>query len=101
MFIRNILHWLSTVKVILNFKTGLTRLTMIHQCSMKKMINCTLVGDGMVGKTSLARVFAGQNASEKYEATVFNNFAGFTKVGEDQYTVNIFDSAGEVSVVQT
>ena len=55
----------------------------------------------MVGKTSLAQVFAGQNASEKYEATVFNNFAGFTKVGGDQYTVNIFDSAGEVSVVQS
>ena len=68
---------------------------------MRKMINCTLVGDGMVGKTSLAQVFAGQDASEKYEATVFNNFAGLTKVGGDQYTVNIFDSAGEVSKVHT
>ena len=74
---------------------------MINQCSMKKMINCTLVGDGMVGKTSLAQVFSGHNASEKYEATVFNNFAGLAKVGGDQYTVNIFDSAGEVSTVHT
>ena len=65
------------------------------------MINCTLVGDGMVGKTSLAQVFSGQDASEKYEATVFNNFAGLATVGGDQYTVNIFDSAGEVSSVQT
>ncbi|WAR19784.1 CDC42-like protein [Mya arenaria] len=61
-----------------------------------KMIQCTLVGDGMVGKTCLSLAFAGTaTPTDSYVATVFENYAGKTHVNGDEYTVSIFDSAGQ------
>lgn len=63
------------------------------------MIQCTLVGDGMVGKTCLSLAFARSSAPAmgEYVATVFENYAGKSNVNGDDYTVSIFDSAGQVS----
>lgn len=41
-----------------------------------KIVKCSIVGDGLVGKTTLVRKFANQKTSENYVATVFDNFAG-------------------------
>lgn len=43
----------------------------------KNVVHCTLIGDGMVGKTSLALAFVNKQAPvEAYVATVFDNYAG-------------------------
>lgn len=39
-------------------------------------IQCVIVGDGMVGKSHLAKCFVGQSLQEDYIATVFENYAG-------------------------
>ncbi|XP_011427678.1 rho-related GTP-binding protein RhoJ-like [Crassostrea angulata] len=68
---------------------------MVHLSDMKKPISCTVIGDGMVGKTCLSEVFSGQTMPQEYVSTVFNNYAGKSTVGGDKYVVSIFDSAGE------
>jgi len=41
------------------------------------VVPCALVGDGMVGKTSLALAFANKQVTDNsYVATVFDNYAG-------------------------
>lgn len=70
---------------------------MVHATvMMKKTIQCTVVGDGMVGKTCLAKTFTGESLDEKYVATIFDNYAGKMSVSGDQYTISVFDCAGEV-----
>jgi len=66
-----------------------------------RTVQCTVVGDGMVGKTCLALAFARTTApgDEDYVATVFENYAGRAHVNGDEYTVSIFDSAGQVSTL--
>lgn len=71
---------------------------MVHVNDMKKPISCTVIGDGMVGKTCLAEVFSGLTMPQEYVSTVFNNYAGRSTVGGDKYVVSVFDSAGEVSI---
>lgn len=63
----------------------------------RNMIQCTVVGDGMVGKTCLSLAFSKLSAPDDYVATVFDNYAGKAHVNGDEYTVSIFDSAGQVS----
>ncbi|KAL5008446.1 hypothetical protein ScPMuIL_014027 [Solemya velum] len=61
----------------------------------KKCVNCAIVGDGMVGKTCLALGFTTQSFPESYIATVFENYAGRVSAAGEQYTVSMFDSAGQ------
>lgn len=63
----------------------------------RRMIQCTIVGDGMVGKTCLSLAFSKLSVPDDYVATVFENYAGKAHVNGDEYTVGIFDSAGQVS----
>ncbi|KAL3873225.1 hypothetical protein ACJMK2_036365 [Sinanodonta woodiana] len=60
-----------------------------------KMITCGIVGDGMVGKTSLALTFMKEKLPEKYVATVFDNFASSHLITGDRYTIKMFDTAGQ------
>ncbi|XP_033736432.1 rho-related protein racD-like [Pecten maximus] len=61
----------------------------------RKPINCTLVGDGMVGKTSIVHTYIGKGMDTKYVATVFENYAGGTSIDGERYTVSIYDPAGQ------
>lgn len=51
-----------------------------HQFINMKMdqncIQCVIVGDGMVGKSHLAKSFSGHPLQDNYVATVFDNYAG-------------------------
>lgn len=71
---------------------------MVVKSGDKNMIQCTIVGDGMVGKTCLSLAFSKMSAPGNYVATVFENYAGKANVNGDDYTISIFDSAGQVSV---
>ena len=43
---------------------------------VKHNVNCIVVGDGMVGKSTLALSFTQQKFPDDYVATVFENYAG-------------------------
>lgn len=49
---------------------------MIVKINKSKVVNCSVVGDGLVGKTSLVKKFVQNKHTENYVATVFDNFAG-------------------------
>jgi len=68
-----------------------------EQQQKTSMIQCTVVGDGMVGKSCMSLAFSKMTAPGNYVATVFENYAGKANVNGDDYTVSIFDSAGQVS----
>jgi len=62
----------------------------------QKIISCAVVGDGMVGKTTLALSFVQKQFHDSgYVATVFDNYAGNVQLHGESYTVNIFDSPGQ------
>ena len=64
----------------------------------KRGMSCTVVGDGMVGKTSLVSMFTEKQFPDTYIATVQNHFNGTSWYGGDQYDVNIIDCAGQVNI---
>lgn len=68
---------------------------MVVKSEQRNLVQCTVVGDGMVGKSSLSLAFTNEPSLGDYVATVFENYAGKTNVAGDEYTVGIFDSAGQ------
>ncbi|OWF50814.1 cdc42 homolog [Mizuhopecten yessoensis] len=62
-------------------------------------VQCTVVGDGMVGKTCLGRSFADQTFPVNYVATVMDTYRGTTYVDGNKYGITLTDMAGEHDVV--
>ncbi|CAG2186144.1 CDC42 [Mytilus edulis] len=54
-------------------------------------VSCAVVGDGMVGKTCLAKGFAGSQFAEQYVATVAETTTGSVSAYGDKYSVNIYE----------
>ncbi|CAG2186142.1 CDC42 [Mytilus edulis] len=54
-------------------------------------VSCAVVGDGMVGKTCLAKRFAGNQFSEQYVATVAETSTGSVSAYGDNYSVNSYE----------
>ncbi|XP_063428500.1 cdc42 homolog [Mytilus trossulus] len=67
---------------------------MISQVS-DKTVTCTIVGDGMVGKSQICKTFIGDLTIEDYEATVTNEHSVLTQFMGDKYTLRIVDSSGQ------
>lgn len=59
-------------------------------------ICCSVVGDGMVGKSSLIQSFVHQEPPSGYLATVVENYDALMSVYGDNYLVSITDFGGEV-----
>lgn len=59
-------------------------------------VSCAIVGDGMVGKTCLAKKFSGLEVTENYVATIMDIFSGTASAYGEQYRINIKDTAGQV-----
>ncbi|KAL4238909.1 hypothetical protein ACF0H5_003616 [Mactra antiquata] len=68
---------------------------MMLKTATENIVRCSIVGDGLVGKTSLVKKFVLNTYSESYDATVFDNFAGHVAVSDKKYTVSVFDTAGQ------
>lgn len=69
----------------------------LRNVDMDRTINCCIVGDGMVGKSSIVKSFVGQTAPGSYVATISDNYSGDVSITGVHYTVSISDSTGEVS----
>jgi len=59
-------------------------------------IKCVLVGDGGKEKTKLAITYTTGKYPSEYVPTVFDNYAVTVEVGEEFYTLGIFDTAGDL-----
>lgn len=59
-------------------------------------VYCSVVGDGMVGKSSLIQSFVHREPPRGYIATVVENYDALVSDYGDTYMVSITDFGGEV-----
>lgn len=64
---------------------------------MQSAVNCTVVGDGFVGKSCLVQKIAGGKFHQEYVATLKDNYSTKLSLNGDSFEMNITDIAGEVS----
>lgn len=64
-----------------------------------QMLRCVMLGDGMVGKTSLVHSFLGYTLSPTYTATVFmDNYSTHLSLAGVKHRLQITDLSIEVSI---
>lgn len=65
--------------------------------AMQKSVQCTVVGDGLVGKSSLVKRLISGKFHQEYVATLKDDYVTKLSANGDAYTLNVSDIAGEVS----
>ncbi|KAK7104517.1 hypothetical protein V1264_019219 [Littorina saxatilis] len=58
-------------------------------------VHCSMLGDGMVGKTCLTLSYTQHLFTDNYTATVFDNYSVPLKVGGQEFVISLFDTAGQ------
>jgi small GTP-binding protein len=66
---------------------------------MAKTLKLVVIGDGAVGKTCLLVVYAKGSFPTEYVPTVFENYKCKVTVNEVEYSVQLWDTAGQEELV--
>ncbi|XP_062586817.1 rho-related protein racD-like, partial [Saccostrea cucullata] len=62
---------------------------------MRSRIKCSIVGETMVGKTTLLKSYVTCKAPAIYSPTIYENIKGFVVLGHKHHKVNLVDTAGQ------
>ncbi|PAV59834.1 hypothetical protein WR25_09957 [Diploscapter pachys] len=62
---------------------------------MENKLKLVVVGDSFAGKTSLLFAYTRKQFVDNYATTVFDNWAVSINIDHKDYTVNLFDTAGQ------
>lgn len=63
---------------------------------LEKPVHCTLVGDAMIGKSTLVQAFMQQHVPQTpYVATVLDTYEGCLDVDGQKHNLSILDNAGQ------
>ncbi|KAL3873240.1 hypothetical protein ACJMK2_036380 [Sinanodonta woodiana] len=68
---------------------------MVVKVEEKKSVQCTLVGDAMIGKSTMIQSFMEEQHPQVYVATVFDSYAGVYELAGEKIGITIMDSAGQ------
>ncbi|XP_069117253.1 uncharacterized protein [Argopecten irradians] len=63
--------------------------------SETRCIQCTLVGDMAIGKTSIIKAYTDRTNCKPPPGTVFDNYAGTSKYIDQEFTVSVFDCSSK------
>ncbi|XP_046571952.1 rho-related GTP-binding protein RhoQ-like [Haliotis rubra] len=63
--------------------------------SESRNIHCALLGDGLIGKTTLFRTYISKKFRKDYVATMLDKYTVRMAVGGKEFMVNIFDTPGQ------
>merc|ERR1712210_168832 len=61
----------------------------------QEKIKCVIVGDGAVGKTCLLISYSTNKFPNEYVPTVFDNYAVTVQIQDQEYVIQLFDTAGQ------
>ncbi|XP_067682671.1 cell division control protein 42 homolog [Haliotis asinina] len=61
----------------------------------RKFVYCAIMGDGMVGKTSISESYAEKSFNENSETTVFDNYVVPLQVAGEEFVISMFDNSAE------
>ncbi|XP_046571846.1 cell division control protein 42 homolog [Haliotis rubra] len=61
----------------------------------EKFVFCAVMGDSMVGKTSISETYSKGFFNENSETTVFDNYVVPLQVAGEEFVISMFDTAGK------
>ncbi|XP_033734168.1 rho-related protein racD-like [Pecten maximus] len=60
-----------------------------------RCLQCTLVGDMAIGKSSIIKAYTDQTNCKPPPDTVFENYAGTSKYSNQEFTISVFDCSSK------